>query len=305
MAGVNYWLVHPYSIFGPILTGFSVAGLVYCFIKYRNQGGPTVEPLSYGAEPERGGECLRILGRGEPAYNVEVESVPLRASWILCFGDPLSRVDGEVFFSAVIRRGHEAITGLEDIWRKLQDESGLPGFLPLYLRYRDSNGHWWKSICELHRDVTKAGPGFEVRFIRRKRIRAPRSMYGEGTRRLAIVLGLFGALAGGFYARNQFRTTFSDLDRRIWNSSYFREQREGPTPKTLPADFSEWDATPPRTPSPDALDQMLAGMKQAAPASGPPWYSYLRPLVPVLFGFVLAWGATHCVAWVIRGFAEG
>jgi hypothetical protein len=159
----------------------------------------------------------------------------------------------------------------------------------------------------------------------------------EGIRRLALVLGVVGAILGGFYARPRFQS----LQHRQWHFAYFSEQRKAhPKAKIekrgrevalveMPAPI-DWAASakqagliavPPGftldKPSSDVSKDPNAGWtllppdppapiyEQTFPAGSdaPPWrFEYVLLALPVILGFLLPLGAIHATVWVVRGF---
>jgi hypothetical protein len=148
-------------------------------------------------------------------------------------------------------------------------------------------------------------------------------MWREGLRRLALLAGIVGAIAGIFYSWN----AIADLHRR-WNwHTYFREeQRLHPAAVLRERRFEIVLET-------DQLaDEILRKMPPAPPPgyspvetrgdlgdgwtlveeyrqTFPPWSNnppslryYLSAFGPIITGFAACWGAVRSLAWVADGF---
>jgi len=107
---------------------------------------------------------------------------------------------------------------------------------------------------------------------------------GEGLRRLALTVGIAGALIGGYRAWPQYKI----VRERGWHHAYFETQRKHHPKATVeagrwevvlaespPLSEAGWSLTPPapaaasRTPAgPDALDNMLSGMAKGKAKGG-------------------------------------
>jgi|ERR1017187_8752629 hypothetical protein len=167
--GMYFWLEHPQKLWGGVLTAVGLTGTVYSILRARTHGGPVVEPLRYDYDSDTRGEGLYLSSSVEPAYEVQVMPIPLLGEWELRFDNTLARVEREVFCAATTSRdGRHEGGGLDSVWRNLYNLAGLPGSFRFYIRYRAANERWYRSVCELHRDVTMHDPAFEVRFIRRE-----------------------------------------------------------------------------------------------------------------------------------------
>ena len=123
-----------------------------------------VTATSYGPLLERH-EGLQLCNEGTPAYDLRIDPISLADGWSVRF-DELSRLDEGGFCRSWISRGNTSNTSLDYMWPDLHLK-GTPAILPLVIHYKDFGGQWYKSICELHRDVMKKS-GFDVKFIRQE-----------------------------------------------------------------------------------------------------------------------------------------
>jgi len=131
---------------------------------------PKVLPDYYGTNAGRQNtDSLHIVNDGIVAFDVEVDPVPLGEGWILQFEQPVHRLDAgeKTFFSvtAVNSALHTTHMGLDGVWRQLWEQKKVKALLPFTIKYRDFEGLRYRTICELHRDVTRSYPGFAVKFI--------------------------------------------------------------------------------------------------------------------------------------------
>ena len=128
---------------------------------------PKIVPVKYERLPEGNiREALFLSNEGNPAYDIEIEPINLGAGWVLTF-EQMSRLADDGALAALSSHDHENSLDLDSLWRRLWDASATSAILPLRIKYRDFGGDWYRSICELHRDVLKKS-GFDVKFIRQE-----------------------------------------------------------------------------------------------------------------------------------------
>ena len=123
---------------------------------------PKITPASYG-ETSDGYEGLHMSNEGTPAYDVQIQTISLQDGWSVQF-DEISRLAGDGFARSFTATKNESVLRLWGLWRGLGNQ---PPVLPLIIKYRDFGGRWYRSICELHRDVMKKS-GFDVRSVRQE-----------------------------------------------------------------------------------------------------------------------------------------
>jgi hypothetical protein len=123
---------------------------------------PMVAPSAYEKAPDRH-EGLKVSNDGIPAFDVQVEPIMLNDGWSVTFDD-INRLEKDAFLRSFVSRANESILSLWGLWHHNQSQ---PAIVPLIIKYRDFGGRWYRSVCELHRDVMKQS-GFDVRFIRQE-----------------------------------------------------------------------------------------------------------------------------------------
>ena len=155
----------------------------------------------------------------------------------------------------------------------------------------------------------------------------------EGTRRLALLVGLLGAIACGVLSYAQLQTDLqqrADHQRfeRLANSSVVEEARKacfGPSGEapwvkyqtfcSSPSyDAQEFDYTPPESNNAgikavhfekrklDSIDTQDGQRLYQMEAPGP-WSYVLIAIFPV-FGFFIPWIAVRSIGWVLAGFIQ-
>lgn len=157
----------------------------------------------------------------------------------------------------------------------------------------------------------------------------------RGIRRVALVVGLAGAVAGGFLAwptaeqirgLHQRAVIVQKIIRRLREAQpppkgailYYSAQRDKIDRGVIPDDASL--AGPPETVSvyvnQDDVDKVIVyrrtglissvtlknGETLADAPLEPAWHTYLFPLFAPLAGFLLPWGVIRLLAWTISGF---
>lgn len=157
----------------------------------------------------------------------------------------------------------------------------------------------------------------------------------EGTRRLALLLGAAGAIAGGLFAYAQLQSTMrqrADHARfeQLANSDVVRQERDRrfPPPARLDTDTAESIAGPhnPKSDSGYAAwpsEVNKEGIKDIFwtkdlginsfetddgqtlyPTPAPGAGAYLLVAVLPILGFFIPWGAVRAVGWVLAGFFQ-
>src|SRR5947209_4414106 len=132
---------------------------------------PQVVPDQYGVEPGRiSSEGLHVVNDGESAFDVEIPPVDLADGWVLDFEGTENRIgpNGRAFFRAASSKGNDHKLGVDGIWRHLHATVGVAAVLNFEIKYRDSTGRSYRSVCERHRDVMKNYPGFDAKFVRQE-----------------------------------------------------------------------------------------------------------------------------------------
>ncbi|MGB9455192.1 MAG: hypothetical protein WCB12_04070 [Bryobacteraceae bacterium] len=135
----------------------------------------------------------------------------------------------------------------------------------------------------------------------------------EGVRRLALVVGVLGALAGVprsqhlFYILELHRCGFAYYQRELAAHPNATIDQVGPNRivliETGPPVPSFSAAKPPPGFSATTPYWWPQVYKESLSTEPPPrWYEYLVVVVPPAIGFCLAWAAVRCVAWVVEGF---
>lgn len=150
---------------------------------------PKVRPVSYTVSPERF-EGLQLTNEGTPAHDVQVETIRLADGWSVRF-DELSYLEQTGFCPSWVSSGSESLLYLYGLWGILNMP---PAVLSFTISYKDFEGHRYRSICELHRDVTKKS-GFDVKFVRQER--------GQERQPFAPALAYEGITSGGNHAFTQ------------------------------------------------------------------------------------------------------
>lgn len=127
---------------------------------------PKVLPDRYGLSPERiTSEGLHVVNHGEVAFDVGVEPILLGDNWTVHFHG-IRCLDKNGFLRATFHTsGTETTSSLDFIWRNLWEKKWESQVVALTITYKDSDGHSYRSMCEIRRDVTKY-PAFDVEFIR-------------------------------------------------------------------------------------------------------------------------------------------
>jgi hypothetical protein len=169
--GAYFWIEHPESFWGPVLTVIGSAAIVCSILRGRENNSPIVEILRYGVGPNGHGQGVYVAGRHAPSYEVQVKPITLTQEWTLHFDDVISRLEGDGFLTGIASRGSHDNLSLDAVWRSLRETGSIPEIFAMDLRYRDAGGRWYSSSYELHRDVTKPHPGFDVKFFGRRKVR--------------------------------------------------------------------------------------------------------------------------------------
>lgn len=154
---------------GTFLLMLGTGGVTYAIYKNSRYAGPVVDGLRYGPRKKGQQQGLYVCSTGEPAYGVHVLPVAIGA-FLLHFDETLNRLRGDGFVAALVSRGHDTDLDLESVWSKLKLDGAEPGCIPLVIRYRDAEGHYYKTTCELRRNVMRPASGFDVQFVGRTRI---------------------------------------------------------------------------------------------------------------------------------------
>jgi len=156
----------------------------------------------------------------------------------------------------------------------------------------------------------------------------------EGTRRLALLLGVIGAILGGFASCAQLRTILSQRARhnsfeQFASSNIVQQKRkvlrqtEGDAKPTKPTD-EVWIANPAYTPPPDEVNTGgIKTIRWASMATGyavesidtedgqtlyqtpaPSAWQYLLVVAFPSLGFFTPWGVIRAIFWVGAGFIQ-
>jgi hypothetical protein len=161
------------------------------------QNRPKLTVAGY-ARREGKREGLHILNEGTPAYDVEIETISLGDGWTVRFDEISGPLERKAFAESWVSRENTGSVTLDPIWRGLNKAAPMQVIFPLVLTYKDFDGRYYRSVCELHRDVLKKS-GFDVKFIRQEVIDAPKSF--------TPVLSYEGITAGGerTFAQRKYR----------------------------------------------------------------------------------------------------
>jgi TIR domain-containing protein len=140
---------------------------------------PLIVPLRYGRSPllgkhSMGHHGLIVANHGEPAYDVSVLTSEVRVgpSKLKLDGSKstLTKADGDAFFEASIERSPGSWilgSGLFDEMRNYQIDS-----ITVALVYKDAENRWYKTICEIERNVNEIG-GLSVKYVRQEPTNQP------------------------------------------------------------------------------------------------------------------------------------
>lgn len=141
---------------------------------------------------------------------------------------------------------------------------------------------------------------------------------GEGTRRLALVLGLVGVIFGGLYSYSKLQAV---LNQREWHNRFERLASADEVKKLRASlgkpsiDSPGWNVAAVEVHEQGIKAVHLTGnygiesietedgqtlYPTAAPSA---WANLLVAIFPVL-GFLIPWSSVHAIRWVVAGFAE-
>lgn len=145
----------------------------------------------------------------------------------------------------------------------------------------------------------------------------------EGTRRLALLLGLAGAIVGGFASYIELQTVrhqaaYHERFERMANSPIVRQEREGamrdfPRITNPPiTDSSGWQVTV----NSGGIGTITWGSNYTVqsiettdgqtlyPTPSPGRWSYFLIVILPVLGFLIPWGAIRAIGWVGAGFVQ-
>ena len=139
----------------------------------------------------------------------------------------------------------------------------------------------------------------------------------EGMRRLSLILGVAGAILGGFASYSEFqsvkeqRASYARFEQLV-NSDVVKKERkncllDNPPPgyAKLGSQLQENGASVQAinwTDDCKILDYEIAGEWHFAPLAPKSWEYLLVALFPIC-GFLIPWGAVRVIGWVGAGFA--
>ena len=144
---------------------------------------------------------------------------------------------------------------------------------------------------------------------------------GEGTRRLALLLGTVGAIVCGFLSYFLLQSTLKQRAdhlrfEQLANSSVVQQERKS---------FGDWVPVDPQTGEQVQREQKVdkGGIQTIRwtkdnevesietqdgqtlyPMSAPSSWSYAAVAILPLLGFFIPWGALRAIGWVLRGFVQ-
>ena len=146
----------------------------------------------------------------------------------------------------------------------------------------------------------------------------------EGTRRLALLLGVAGAILGGFVSYFQLQSTMrrrAEHKRfeQFANSEVLQRERKVRQAgwESMPApEKAFWEEYTPSRLNADGMKVIhwtenwaVASIETADgqtlyPTPAPATWSYILIAISPLLGFFISWGAVRAIGWVFAGFAQ-
>jgi hypothetical protein len=137
---------------------------------------PQIFPLRHAKAPPESPlvrEGLYVANQGGQAFQVQVQPLSI-LGWLVKFEDKDVRDEEFLGCTSISKEGHGDLSMLIHIWRESPAEmlKALPK--PLYILYRSFGDKWYRSICELVRDLNSE-TGFSVHHKKDDPIEPPTS----------------------------------------------------------------------------------------------------------------------------------
>jgi len=139
----------------------------------------------------------------------------------------------------------------------------------------------------------------------------------EGTRRLALLLGVVGAILGGFASYSELqsikgqRASYAKFEQ-LANSDVVKQERKNCLSDNPPPGYAKLGSQLQEngsgiqainwTEDCKVLDYEIAGEWHFAPLT-PKFWEYLLVAISPILGFFIPWGAVRAIGWVGAGFA--
>lgn len=161
-----------------LYAGYGIALFLFVValvLSNRELARPRIVPVRYGRDNAEGRYGLIIENEAESsAFDISIadSEIPIGPAW-LTFSGGISRLtkgSGQAFIEAGIRLPSRTSLFGNALFEEMRKHQVV--LVAVNITYKDGDNRWYKSVCQIERDVL-AKNGLTTRFVRRQRIWRP------------------------------------------------------------------------------------------------------------------------------------